>query len=251
VSVLRIFLTQALRDGFFHADMHPGNLFIDADGRLCAVDFGIMGRLEPAMRRFMAETLAGFLARDYMRVAQVHFDYGFVPKIHNVETFAQALRAVGEPIFGLTAQDVSMARLLEQLFATTRRFDMQLQPQLVLLQKTMVVVEGVARSLDPDFDIWEASRPVIETWMVDNLGPEARLRDAADGITSLGKLAQNIPQLLRDTELIASQLADGGLRLHPDSVRAIAITQVRRTRHVRVALWIAAGALGMIALRLF
>jgi ubiquinone biosynthesis protein len=144
-----------------------------------------------------------------------------------------------------------MARLLEQLFATTRRFDMQLQPQLVLLQKTMVVVEGVARSLDPDFDIWEASRPVIETWMVDNLGPEARLRDAADGITSLGKLAQNIPQLLRDTELIASQLADGGLRLHPDSVRAIAITQVRRTRHVRVALWIAAGALGMIALRLF
>jgi len=251
VSVLRIFLTQALRDGFFHADMHPGNLFIDSDGRLCAVDFGIMGRLEPAMRRFMAETLAGFLARDYMRVAQVHFDYGFVPKIHNVETFAQALRAVGEPIFGLTAQEVSMARLLEQLFATTRRFDMQLQPQLILLQKTMVVVEGVARSLDPDFDIWEASRPVIETWMVDNLGPEARLRDAADGITSLGKLAQNIPQLLRDTELIASQLADGGLRLHPDSVKAIAITQIRRTRHVRVALWIAAGALGMIALRLF
>jgi len=250
VAVLRSFLTQALRDGFFHADMHPGNLFVDGEGRICAVDFGIMGRLEPAMRRFMAETLAGFLARDYMRVAQVHFDYGFVPKIHSVETFAQALRAVGEPIFGLTARDVSMARLLEQLFETTRRFDMQLQPQLVLLQKTMVVVEGVARGLDPAFDIWEASRPVIEVWMMENIGPEARLRDAAVGLTSLGKMAQNIPQLLRDTELIASQLADGGLRLHPESVRAIATSQIRRTRHVRVAVWIAAGALGIIALGL-
>ena len=250
INVLRSFLTQALRDGFFHADMHPGNLFVDAAGRICAVDFGIMGRLEPAMRRFMAETLAGFLARDYMRVAQVHFEYGFVPKTHSVETFAQALRAVGEPIFGLTARDVSMARLLEQLFETTRRFDMQLQPQLVLLQKTMVVVEGVARGLDPAFDIWEASRPVIESWMIDNIGPEARLRDAADGLSNLGKLAQNIPQLLRDTELIASQLADGGFRLHPESVRAIATAQLRRTRHVRVALWIAAGALGIIALGL-
>ena len=143
-----------------------------------------------------------------------------------------------------------MARLLEQLFDTTRRFDMQLQPQLVMLQKTMVVVEGVARALDPVFDIWEASRPVIETWMIENLGPEARLRDAAYGLNSLGKLAQNIPQLLRDTELIAAQLADGGLRLHPDSVRGIAITQLRRTRHVRVALWIAAGALGILALGL-
>jgi ubiquinone biosynthesis protein len=250
VTVLRSFLTQALRDGFFHADMHPGNLFVDKEGRICAVDFGIMGRLEPAMRRFMAETLAGFLARDYMRVAQVHFDYGFVPKIHNVETFAQGLRAVGEPIFGLTARDVSMARLLEQLFETTRRFDMQLQPQLVMLQKTMVVVEGVARGLDPTFDIWEASRPVIETWMMENIGPEARLRDAASGLTSLGKLAQNIPQLLRDTELIASQLAEGGLRLHPESVRAIATSQMQRTRHVRVAVWIAAGALGILALGL-
>jgi ubiquinone biosynthesis protein len=158
VSLLRTFLAQALRDGFFHADLHPGNLFVDKEGRICAVDFGIMGRLDAAMRRFMAETLGGFLARDYVRVAQVHFDAGFVPKTHSVETFAQALRAIGEPIFGLTAQEVSMALLLEQLFETTRRFDMQLQPQLVLLQKTMMVVEGLARSLDPEFDIWEASR---------------------------------------------------------------------------------------------
>lgn len=248
VIVLQTFLTQALRDGFFHADLHPGNLFVDAEGRIHAVDFGIMGRLDASMRRFLAETLGGFLARDYVQVAQVHFDAGFVPKIHDVETFAQALRAVGEPIFGLRAKDMSMARLLEQLFDTTRRFDMQLQPQLILLQKTMVVVEGVARSLDPDFDIWESSRPIIERWMVENLGPEARLRDAAEGLTSIGRLAQHLPQVLRDTELIAGQLADGGLRLHPDSVRAVAQMQLRRTRHVRVALWIAAGALGIIAL---
>ncbi len=247
VKLLRAFLMQALRDGFFHADMHPGNLFVDKDGRVCAVDFGIMGRLDPGMRRFMAETLAGFLARDYARVAQVHFDFAFVPRTHNVDTFAQALRAVGEPIFGLRAREVSMARLLEQLFETTRRFDMPLQPQLVLLQKTMVVVEGVARALDPEFDIWEASRPVIEGWMMDHLGPEARLRDAAVGLTNFGRLAQNVPQLLRDTELIAGQLAEGGLKLHPDSVNAIALAQARRTQYLRVALIAAASALGVFA----
>src|SRR5262249_44885859 len=151
VSLLRAFLNQALRDGFFHADLHPGNLFVDPQGRICAVDFGIMGRPEPSMRPFLAETLGGVLAPAYCRLADVRFDVGFVPKRHKVETFAQALRAVGEPIFGLTAREVSMARLLEQLFETTRRFDMQLQPQLVLLQKTMVAVEGLSRSLDADF----------------------------------------------------------------------------------------------------
>ena len=211
-----------------------------------------MGRLDAAMRRFMAETLGGFLARDYVRVAQVHFDAGFVPRTHSVETFAQALRAIGEPIFGLTAQQVSMALLLEQLFETTRRFDMQLQPQLVLLQKTMMVVEGLARSLDPEFDIWEASRPVIETWMVDHLGPEQRLREAAEGLTNFGRLAQNIPQLLRDTEYISAQLAEGGLRLHPSSLRAIATMQAKGARPVRIAIAVAAaGALGWLALGLF
>ncbi len=113
---MRSFVQQALRDGFFHADMHQGNLFVDAQGRLVAVDFGIMGRLDRTMRRFMAETLAGFLARDYERVAQVHFDVGFVPPHHPLETFAQALRAIGEPIFGKSVRDLSMARLLQQLF---------------------------------------------------------------------------------------------------------------------------------------
>ena len=154
---MRSFLTQALREGFFHADCIPAICSSTAQGRLVAVDFGIMGRLDAPMRRFMAETLAGFLARDYLRVAQVHYDADFVPPHHPVETFAQALRAIGEPIFGRPAREVSMAKLLQQLFDTTRRFDMQAQPQLLLLQKTMVVVEGVARGLDPDFDIWEAA----------------------------------------------------------------------------------------------
>jgi len=245
--VIRSFLNQALRDGFFHADMHPGNLFIDPQGRLVAVDFGIMGRLDESMRRFMAETLAGFLARDYARVAQIHYDVAFVPAHHPVETFAQALRAIGEPIFGRPVKEVSMAKLLQQLFDTTRRFEMEAQPQLMLLQKTMVVVEGVARSLDPEFDIWEASRPVVETWMIERMGPEARLRDAADGLSAMGRVAQNLPQLLRNAEVISAMLADGGVRLHPDSVRLIATAQLSQTRHVRIAIWIAAGALGVLA----
>ena len=240
LMLVRAFLTQALRDGFFHADMHPGNLFVDAQGRLVAVDFGIMGRLDAPMRRFMAETLAGFLARDYRRVAQIHYDVAFVPPQHDMETFAQALRAIGEPIFGKRARDVSMARLLGQLFETTRRFDMQAQPQLVLLQKTMVVVEGVARSLDPDFDIWEASRPVAERWMRDNLGPEARLARAAEGLAALGKLAQDLPQLARNAEELSQMVAEGGVRLHPDTAREIAREQDRRTRPWRAAFFVLA-----------
>jgi ubiquinone biosynthesis protein len=247
VLLVRAFLTQALRDGFFHADMHPGNLFVDSEGRLVAVDFGIMGRLDPAMRRFMAETLGGFLARDYRRVAQVHYDAGFVPRTHDLDLFAQALRAIGEPIFGRGARDVSMAKLLQQLFDTTRRFDMKLQPQLVLLQKTMVVVEGVARGLDPDFDIWEASRPVVERWMLEQMGPQAQLRDAAEGVTALGRLARDLPQLLRNAESISTMLAEGGLRLHPDTAREISEAQLARTRYVRIAIWIAAGALVVLA----
>jgi ubiquinone biosynthesis protein len=245
--VVQSFLTHALRDGFFHADLHPGNLFVDAEGRLVAVDFGIMGRLDPAMRRFLAETLGGFLARDYMRVARVHYDAGFVPRNHPIETFAQALRAIGEPIFGRTARDVSMAKLLAQLFDTTYRFDMQAQPQLILLQKTMVVVEGVARGLDPDFDIWEASRPVVETWMIAQIGPEARLREMGDGVNALGRLARDLPQLLRNAEIVSAMLADGGMRLHPDTVRQIADAQAARNRNVHIAIWIGVAALGVLA----
>jgi ubiquinone biosynthesis protein len=200
------------------------------------------------MRRFMAETLAGFLSRDYMRVAQVHYEAGFVPRLHPPELFAQALRAIGEPICGRNAREVSMAKILGQLFETTRRFDMELQPQLVLLQKTMVVAEGVARGLDAEFDIWDASRPAVERWMIDNLGPEARLRDAAEGMSALGRLARDLPQTLRNAEIVSAMLAEGGLKLHPETARQIAQAQVAGTRHVRIAMWIVAvGAVGLLA----
>jgi len=245
VLVMRSFLTQALRDGFFHADMHPGNLFIDESGRLAAVDFGIMGRLDAGMRRFMAGTLAGFLQRDYRRIAELHYEFAFVPPHHPIETFAQALRAIGEPIFGRSARDVSIARLLGQLFETTRRFDMQAQPQLVLLQKTMVVVEGVCRGLDPDFDIWEAARPVAEKWVSDNLGPEAVFTRATETFGALGKLAQDLPQLVRNAEELSQMVTEGGVRLHPDTARAIAQEQERQARPWRVAVVLLAGVIAV------
>jgi ubiquinone biosynthesis protein len=246
--VIQSFLRQALRDGFFHADMHPGNLFVDKEGRLVAVDFGIMGRLDPLARRFMAETLGGFLARDYRRVAAIHVQVGFIGAQHSVDDFAQALRAIGEPIFGRDASNVSMARLLAQLFEVTRLFDMPMQPQLVLLQKTMVVAEGVARQLDPTHSMWEASRPILEQWMVDQVGPQARLKDAAEGMTSLGRAISALPEVLRNAEQIATMLSAGGIRLHPDTAREIAAAEVRATAHVRIAVWIGAAALAIIAL---
>ncbi|MDE2181688.1 MAG: 2-polyprenylphenol 6-hydroxylase [Alphaproteobacteria bacterium] len=242
VKLMRTFLTQTLREGFFHADLHPGNLFIDREGRLVAVDFGIMGRLDAQMRRFMAETLAGFLARDYVRVAQSHYEANFVPSRHPVDTFAQALRAIGEPIFGRPAREMSMARLLQQLFDTTRRFDMQAQPQLLLLQKTMVVVEGVARSLDPDFDIWSASSPVVERWMLNRLAPETRLREAVAGVEVLGRLAQHLPQLIHTAEVISAMLVEGGLRLHPATTHEIVEAYRESARIMRFMAWLAVSA---------
>jgi ubiquinone biosynthesis protein len=209
-----------------------------------------MGRLDSAMRRFMAETLAGFLARDYLRVAQVHFDYGFVPKHHHVETFAQALRAVGEPIFGLNALQVSMGRLLEQLFETTRRFDMQLQPQLVLLQKTMVVVEGVARSLDPKLDMWTTADPVVREWIARNLGPVGRLEDAVEGAGQIGRFFGQVPGLLMRAGTLLDQFDDitrDGLVLSPETVAAIGAAEARRNRWTASALWVIAALLLWIA----
>lgn len=216
--LIQAFLTQALVHGFFHADMHQGNLFVREDGTLVAVDFGIMGRLDRPMRRFMAETLLGFVTADYRRVAQVHADAGILPPSRSVAVFAQACRSIGEPILGRRASDISMARLLAQLFQITETFDMETQPQLLLLQKTMVVVEGVARGLDPEASMWDIARPVVERWVIDNLGPEARLWEAADSATSL---ARRLPLLLERAEHVAGQIGEQGLRLHPDSARAI------------------------------
>ena len=163
--LMQTFLRHAMRDGFFHADMHPGNLFVDDQGRIVAVDFGIMGRLGMKERRFLAEILYGFLNRNYQRVAEVHFEAGYVPRKHSVAQFAQALRAIGEPIMDRPASEISMAQLLGQLFQYTEVFDMQTRPELLLLQKTMVVVEGVGRSLDPELNMWVVSEPVVKEWM--------------------------------------------------------------------------------------
>jgi ubiquinone biosynthesis protein len=175
-NLTRGFLAQALDYGAFHADLHEGNLFVAPPSLLTAVDFGIVGRLGPGERRYLAEILWGFLRRDYPRVAAVHFDAGYVPRSHAPADFAQALRAVGEPIFGRPASEVSMGRLLGQLFEVTALFDMRLRPELVLLQKTMVTVEGVARRIDPAHDIWTAARPVVERWMRREFGPAAQVR---------------------------------------------------------------------------
>jgi ubiquinone biosynthesis protein len=184
-GLIRAFLAQALDHGVFHADLHEGNLFVSAPDRIEAVDFGIVGRLGPEQRRYLAEILWGFLQRDYERVARVHFEAGYVPARHAVGDFAQALRAVGEPIFGRTARDVSMSRVLIQLFEITGQFDMHLRPELVLLQKTMMTAEGVARSIWPDLDIWTAADPVVRRWMTRELSPAARL-------TRLGEQAGRI-----------------------------------------------------------
>ncbi|NEX91742.1 2-polyprenylphenol 6-hydroxylase [Caulobacter sp. 17J65-9] len=170
-NIMRGFLAQALDHGAFHADLHEGNLFCAAPAQVIAVDFGIVGRIGPPERRYLAGILWGFLQRDYKRVAEVHFEAGYVPAHHSVEVFAQALRAVGEPVFGRSAREVSMGRLLSQLFEITAQFDMRLRPELVLLQKTMVTVEGVARRVDPDHDLWAAARPVVERWITRELSP--------------------------------------------------------------------------------
>ncbi|WP_425995180.1 2-polyprenylphenol 6-hydroxylase [Caulobacter sp. DWR1-3-2b1] len=179
-NITRGFLAQALDHGLFHADLHEGNLFVAAPAKVVAVDYGIIGRLGPGERKYLAEILYGFLNRDYPRVARIHFDAGYVPAHQDVDAFAQALRAVGEPVFGLDARDISMGRLLAQLFEITALFDMALRPELVLLQKTMVTVEGVARRIDPAHDIWAAADPVVRRWITRELSPVAKVRDFAD-----------------------------------------------------------------------
>lgn len=197
---MQSFLRHALRDGFFHADMHPGNLFCLRDGTLVAVDLGIMSRLGLKERRFLAEILFGFITRDYRRIAEVHFEAGYVPAKHSVEDFAQALRAVGEKIHGRNAAEISMAHLLGLLFEITALFDMATRTELVLLQKTMVVVEGVSRNLDPTFSMWNTAEPVIREWIERNLGPIGKIEGAGREIASLLHAAGQVPELVERTK---------------------------------------------------
>jgi ubiquinone biosynthesis protein len=252
-GVIQNFLRHALRDGFFHADMHPGNLFVDDDGNLVAVDFGIMGRLGPKERRFLAEILFGFITRDYQRTAQVHFDAGYVPRHHSVEGFAQAIRAIGEPIHNRTAEDISMAKLLTLLFEVTGLFDMRTRPELILLQKTMMVVEGVARTLDPRLDMWTTADPVVREWMTRNLGPVGKLEDAVEGAGEIGRFLGQVPGLLTRAGSLVDQLDDitrNGLVLSPQTVEDIGRAQARNSRWSAVALWAIALLLAAIVVML-
>jgi ubiquinone biosynthesis protein len=221
--------------------MHPGNLFVDKEGKLVAVDFGIMGRLGPKERRFLAEILLGFITRDYHRVAQVHFDAGYVPRHHSVDAFAQAIRAIGEPIHNRTAEDISMAKLLSLLFEVTGIFDMRTRPELVLLQKTMVVVEGVARALDPRLDMWTTADPVVREWIARNLGPIGKIEGAVEGASELGRFVAQVPSLLTRAGTLLDQIDDitrNGLVLSPDTVEAIGKAEARRNRWTAAALWV-------------
>jgi ubiquinone biosynthesis protein len=194
--VLHMFLNHALRDGFFHADMHQGNLKVSNSGDIIAFDFGIMGHIDEYTRRVYAEILFGFIKRDYKRVAQVHFEAGYVPQDQDVDEFARALRAVGEPIFGMDASNISMGRLLSYLFEVTERFGMETRTELILLQRTMVVVEGVARSLNPQINIWEVARPIVEGYIKSNLGPAAVLNDLTTTLKVLARFGPRLPGLV-------------------------------------------------------
>ncbi|MEO1700446.1 MAG: 2-polyprenylphenol 6-hydroxylase [Pseudomonadota bacterium] len=243
VKVIQAFLRHAIRDGFFHADMHPGNLFVDSHGDIVAVDMGISGRIGLAERRFLAEILFGFIRRDYRRIAEVHFEAGYVPKHHDVDAFAQALRAVGEPIHDQPADTISMGNLLTLLFDVTDLFDMQTRPELLLLQKTMVVAEGNARMLDPQFNMWEAAQPIVTDWVTKNLGPAGFAKDTREGIRSLLSLARQVPDLARRTELLSLEVekaANDGFKLAPETVSAIGKAEARESRWGRVALWMIA-----------
>nr|WP_255561612.1 2-polyprenylphenol 6-hydroxylase [Pseudohoeflea sp. DP4N28-3] len=252
-TLIQSFLRHTLRDGFFHADMHQGNLFVDAIGDIVAVDMGIVSRLGKKERRFLAEILYGFISRDYRRVADVHFEAGYVSANYDPASFAQAIRAIGEPIHGQPAETISMARLLTLLFEVTELFDMQTRPELVMLQKTMVVVEGVARTLNPRFNMWKAAEPVVGDWIRDNLGPKRLLVDVRDGMQAALRLGEQLPDLAARSEKLAhemSAMAENGLRFDRETSEAIGRAEARHTRSGRIALWIIAAAVVWIAISL-
>jgi ubiquinone biosynthesis protein len=240
-NVIQSFLKHAIRDGFFHADMHPGNLFIDESGRLVAVDGGIMGRLGLKERRFLAEILLGFITRDYRRVAEVHFEAGYVPAHHSIADFAQAIRAVGEPIHDRRADQISMAKLLTLLFEITGLFDMKTRTELVMLQKTMVVVEGVGRTLDPHLDMWRTAEPVVRDWITRNLGPIGKIEDAGRSIRSLAFAAATLPETFGRAQAVLSQLEEAGAKgftLDAASIKAIGEAEAHGNRWIARALWV-------------
>ena len=226
-NLIQHFLKQAVRDGFFHGDMHQGNLFVDDKGNIIPVDFGIMGRLDKNNRKFLAEILYGFIKRDYIKVAEVHFQAGLVPQETSREEFAQALRSVGEPIFGQTIKDISGGNLLAQLFEITEKFNMATQPSLLLLQKNMVVVEGVARKLFPETNIWEVSRPVLENWLKNIKSPKSTIDTALNTSAEIIKRIPNFPDLMDRADYALKLMAEGKLSLGISGNKGLEIEQMK------------------------
>ena len=240
---MRAFLRQAVVDGFFHADLHQGNLFALADGRIAVVDFGIMGRIDRRARMWLAEILYGLITGNYRRVAEIHFEAQYVPAHHDVQEFATALRAVGEPIRGLPVKDISVGRMLESLFSITRDFDMPTQPHLLLLQKTMVMEEGVATALDPDINMWETAEPFLRDWLRGELGPEAYY---ADRIVHTTRALKLLPELIHRLDRYYPPF---GAAPPPPPLRDIAIVEHRHWLGYTVTA-IAAAAAGAVAMLL-
>ena len=226
-NLIQHFLRQAVRDGFFHADMHEGNLFVDDKGNIVPVDFGIMGRLDIHNKKYLAEILYGFIKRDYTKVAEVHFQAGLVPKTASKEEFAQALRSVGEPIFGQNIKDISGGNLLSQLFEITEKFNMATQTQLLLLQKTMVVVEGVARKLYPETNIWNVSKPILENWLENLKGPKATFTSAIDTSSEILKRIPDLPNFMDKANYALQLIAEGKLNLTNTSNASLEIERLR------------------------
>ena len=236
---------QVFRDGFFHADVHPGNLFVMPDGAIGVVDFGIMGRIDVKTRRYLAEMLLAFLTRNYRRAAEVHFEAGWVPPHRSVEIFTQACRSIAEPILDKPQNEISIAQLLGQLFKITETFEMETQPQLLLLQKTLLVAEGTARKLDPEANMWMLARPLIEGWMRANLGPEARVKNAVEGAA---ETLSRLPRIMDTIEESAAIISSGEIRLR--SKRVVSHKNLGENTS-RIMSWICIALLGSIVLLTF
>ena len=245
-NMARLFFLQVFRDGFFHADMHPGNMMISEDGTLQPIDFGIMGRIDRQTRFYLAEMLVGFLNSDYDRVAKIHFQAGYVPANQSEKAFAQAVRAIGEPILGLPLNQISLARLLAQLFDVTKRFKMETQPQLLLLQKTMLVAEGVGRQLHPETNMWELARPLIEDWVKNQMSVENRISEVAEE----AKLAiERLPFLISEIGKNIESFRRDGIKINPGGVQPFNYQRKSKSKWMLWTFTIVIGLVYLIFLR--
>ena len=220
-DIIQHFLRHAVRDGFFHADMHQGNVVVDRSGQIVPIDFCIMGRLDKMSKRFLAEILFGFIQRDYKKVAEVHLLAGLVPSDVPINDLAQALRSIGEPIFGQEVKDISGGKLLKQLFDVTEKFNMQTQPQLLMLQKTMVVVEGVARKLNPNTNIWTTSKPVLENWLRETKDPIKTINETLNTTSEVIKRLPEFPEIMDKANQALTFLANGQIPQNSNSYNAL------------------------------